>query len=636
MEWNKRQRKKTAGAILIGVAVITITTVVMAAGMGSPGGGTGGPGGGPGSGNMKMTEKSASIITVKLETPTIGTIKRQTEFIGKIEAANTVSIYPETNGKIAKLYYEEGDYVEAGDLLMELDTEDLQFALERAQASYASSVASYESSIASANKSLGSDYTSKIISAENNLERAEESYRQARLNYKAEIDSEDENIDFLMEKKDNAETKMDELLDEYNHAKTDASITEDKRKEIYDQYLAARNDYNNYADRYSEALDDYDDYKSSIATSKNNAYKDLVKAQKDMELTTGDAYTEQKAVTEAQLKSAKLSLESAQLSLESAQRDLDKSRVYTPVSGKITTRNAEQYAIANSNTAAFVIKNDDNVQLRFNASSEGAASLNIGDKVTVTKSGETYKATISEIEAEADENTGLFPIKAKLEEGANLLPGVSVKVSAVTAKSENAFMVPIDHVYYDGDQPYVFTYSEGKAHRTDLKTGMSNETEIVVEDGVDSSSLIITTWHPDMADGVDVVLGEGMQKVVDNAASAPIIKPFSSDSVKKKSETEKETDSKKAKLGSEEKDEDEEKTETSEERVELLYDGFGEEEETDDFGIEMPEDPVYPEEPKTTDLSPAYVGNSNAASNAVAKSVIENSGKIGGLLNKKS
>ncbi len=636
MEWNERQRKKAAGAILIGVAAITITTVVMAAGMGGPGGGSGGPGGGPGNGNMKMTEKSASIITVKLETPTIGTIERQTEFIGKIEAADTVSIYPETNGKIARIYYDEGDYVEAGDLLMELDTEDLQFALERAQASYSSSVASYESSIASANKSLGSDYTSKIISAENNLERAEESYRQARLNYKAEIDSEDENIDSLMEKKDKAETKMDELLDEYNHAKTDESVTDDERKALYDEYLEARNDYNNYADRYSEALDDYDDYKSSIATSKNNAYKDLVKAQKDMELTTGDAYTEQKAVTEAQLKSAKLSLESAQLSLESAQRDLDKSRVYTPVSGKITTRNAEQYAMANSNTAAFVIKNNDSVQLTVNTSYEGAASLKIGDEVTGTKSGETYKATIREIETEADENSGLFPVKANLEEGANLLPGVSVKVSAITAKSENALMVPIDHVYYDGDQPYVFTYSEGKAHRTDLKTGMSNETEIVVEDGVDSSSLIITTWHPDMADGVDVILGEGMQKVVDNAASAPIIKPSSSDSVKKESATEKGTNSKKAQTGREKEDENEEKSETSEDRIELLYDGYEEEEETDYFGIELPEDPVYPDEPKTTDLSPAYVGNSNAASDAVAKSIIQNSGEKGGLLNKKS
>lgn len=631
MEWNEKQRKTAAGAILIGTAAIAITTVVMAAGMGGgPGGG--GPGGGHGGGNMQMAEKSASIITVKLETPTIGKIERQTEFIGKVEAADTISVYPETNGKIVKLYYDEGDYIEAGDLLMELDTSDLQFALERAEAAYASSVASYESSIASANKTLGSDYTSKILSAENSLEKAEESYRQARLNYKSEIDSEDDNIDSLMERKDKAETAMDELLDEYNHMKGSASQEDLEAK--YEEYLKARSDYNNYAEQYSEALDDYDDYKSSIATSKNNAYKDLVKAQQEMELATGDAYQEQKAVIEAQLKSSKLSLESSQLSLESAQRDLDKTKVFTPVSGKITARNVEPYGMANSNTAAFVIKNDDSVQLTFNASSDGAAALNTGDPITVSKGNETYQATITEIETEADASSGLFPIKADLEEGCNLLPGISVKVSATTAKAENALMIPIDHVYYDGDQPYVFTYSEGKAHRTDLKTGMSNETEIVVEDGITSSSLIITTWHPDLADNVDVLLAEGMQQIVESASSAPAVKPAASDSSTKKAET---TAPTKLKESVKDKNQEEEsrQEEPEEERSEILYENL-ETEEDKDFGVELPEEPTYPEEPKTKDLSPAYVGNSNAASNAIAKSVIEKSASGSGLLNKKN
>ena len=288
--------------------------------------------------------------------------------------------------------------------------------------------------------------------------------------------------------------------------------------------------------------------------------------------------------------------------------------------------------MANSNTAAFVIKNDDSVQLTFNASSDGAAALNIGDNITVSRGSETYQATITEIETEADASSGLFPIKADLEEGCNLLPGVSVKVAATTAKAENSLMVPIDHVYYDGDQPYVFVYSDGKAHRADLKTGMSNETEIVVEDGITSSSLIITTWHPDLADNVDVLLAEGMQQLVESAASAPSIKPAASASSNPKSETAKETKIKNSEKELEDKSLQEE---SEEERSEILYDSM-EEEEDPDFGIELPEEPTYPEEPKTKDLSPAYVGNSNAASNAIAKSIIEKSSSGSGLLNKKN
>lgn len=573
---------------------------------------------------MAAAEKSASVITVKLAMPTIGSITRDTEFIGKIQAADTVSIYPETSGKVAKLYFDEGDYVNQGDLLMELDTSDLEFSMEKAQASYASSVASYESSIASANKTLGSDYTSKIISAENSLEKAQSTYRTARLNYKDEIDSEDDDIDRKMELMDNAKQAMEDALDAYNKNKDDESLRE--------AYYDARDVYNKAADAYADALDGYDDYKSTIAASKNNAYKDLVQAQDQLELTTGDAYTEQKAVIEAQLKASKLSLESSQLSLEEAQRNLDKAKLYSPVSGKIVTRSIEEYGSANSNNAAFVIKNDEAVELVFNASSDGAAALNVGDLLNVTKNGETYTATVTKIDDEADSASGLFPVTARLEEEADLLPGVTVKVSATTAKAENALTVPIDNVYYDGNQPYVFLYSneDGKAHRADLTTGMSNEETIVVTDGIDSNSLIITTWHPDLADNVSVVLGEGMTDLVDQAVSMDGKPAASYVSAEPKKDT-----AKTAKTAAKKSDEEpQEDSEEAEEKEVLLYSEL-DSQDFDTFGVELPEEPVYPESPALKDLSPPYVGNTSAASDAIAKSVTANASGTG-MLNQKN
>lgn len=518
--------------------------------------------------------------------------------------------------------------MEAGELLMELDTADLEFAMQKAEASYASAVASYESSVASANKTLGSDYTSKIISAENSLEKAESSYRTARLNYKEEIDSEDQDIDRKMEAMDKAMTEMENALDAFNKSKSDGS-TQEEQDALREDYYSKRDLYNKAADSYADALDGYDDYKSSVATSKNNAYKDLVQAQDTLELTTGDAYTEQKAVTEAQLKSAKLSLEASQLSLEEAQRNLDKTRVYSPVSGKITARDAEQYAMASSNSPAFTIKNDDSVQLKFNATADGASSLSVGDELTVTRSANTYKAAITKIETEADASSGLFPITAQLEDGADLLPGVTVKVAATTAKAENVLMVPIDHVYYDVDQPYVFTYEDGKAHRADIVTGMSNESTIVVEDGLNTNSLIITTWHPDLADGASVVLGEGMEDLV-NRAAAMDATPAASLTASGTAKKEPVKTTSKAKQTAADDDEDAEDAD-AEEHAELLYDSA---DEDDSFGVELPADPVYPDTPVMKDLSPPYVGNASTASEAMAKSVVDSAS--GGMLNSKA
>lgn len=603
MEWDLKQRKRAVGGLLLGVGALAITTVVMAAGGGMGGGAPGGQG------DMNMNEKSASIITVKLAAPTVGSLQRNTEFIGKIEAADTVSVYPQASGKIERLYFDEGDTVSEGDLLMTLETSDLEFALQKA-------VASYESTVASASKTLGSDYTSKIISAETSLEKAQESYRKARLTYQNEINSEDDNIDSIMSRMDEAEASMDSLLDEYNYLKKDTATTEEALSEAYEKYLTARSDYNNYADQYSDALDGYDDLKSSAATDKNNSYKDLLQAQQQMELTTGDAYAEQKAIIEAQLLSA-------QLTMESAERDLEKTRVYAPVSGKISSRAAEEYGSASSNTAAFTIQNDDSVQLTFNASADGAAALKIGDEVVVTRGGETFDAVISQIATEADASTGLFPIHASLGEDTGLLPGVTVKVAAATAKAENVLLVAIDSVYYDGDTPYVFVYEDGKCVRKDLVTGMSDAETIVAEEGLTPASLVITTWHPDLKDGAQVVLAEGQDALLEASKTAPL-------TVEKAQATaEAPTSEAQGKTDAESEDaKDEEETAT------LLYSAEDEETEDDMFGVEIPSTPTYPDTPRTTDLSPAYVGNSSDAASRIAAQVMKDSTETG-VLNKK-
>lgn len=624
MEWSEKRKKIAVGAILVGIGAVAVTTVVMAAG----GGMGGGPGGGGPGGGMAATEKSASVITVKLATPTIGSLQRDTEFIGKIEASDTISVYPETSGKITQIYFEEGEYVNAGDLLMQLDTTDLEFAMQKAVANYDSSVASYESSVASANKTLGSDYTSKIMNAETSLEKSQNSYRTARLQYKSEIDSEDDNIDSLMERMDNANTEMENALDAYNKSKTDGTSDAD-REALYEAYKEKRDAYNSLADQYSDALDDYDDTKSTVAASKNNAYKDLLQAQNELELVTGAAYTEQKAVIEAQLKASQLSLEASQLSLEEAQRNIDKASVYAPVSGKIQTCDAEQYAIASTNSPAFTILNDDTVQLTFNASADGASALNVGDTVTVTRSGETYDAIISEVASEADASSGLFPIKASLSEtAAGLLPGISVKVSAATAKAENVLLIPVDNVYYDGDQPYVFTYESGNAVRKDLVTGMSDAETIVVEEGLQPSSLIITTWHPDLADGAAVLLADGQEEVINAAANAGDLpakteNASSAEETPKTAASSKKTDEAAQMEGAEIADEIDSEDAVSEIATQVY----------DDFGIELPETPAYPETPEMKDLSAPVLGKSSAASEAIAKSLSDSSSS--GMLNKK-
>jgi RND family efflux transporter MFP subunit len=65
-------------------------------------------------------------------------------YTGLIEAWNKINITPDVGGKIAKIYVEEGDRVQEGQLLAELDTKATRLQLEQAQAGYAVAEANYK------------------------------------------------------------------------------------------------------------------------------------------------------------------------------------------------------------------------------------------------------------------------------------------------------------------------------------------------------------------------------------------------------------------------------------------------------------------------------------------------------------
>lgn len=112
--------------IIVGAAVV----IVLAAGAfvflkggskqaGGPGG-KGGPGGG-------MTQRAA-ITVVKASEPTTGDLSLTTGLTGTVEAADVVYIYAKASGDVTAVHVKAGDMVEQGQVLCEIDTEQVDSA----------------------------------------------------------------------------------------------------------------------------------------------------------------------------------------------------------------------------------------------------------------------------------------------------------------------------------------------------------------------------------------------------------------------------------------------------------------------------------------------------------------------------
>lgn len=64
------------------------------------------------------SEAETSAIRVLTTTASRGDLSRGTEFVGRLEAAESVKVFPKSQGQIVHTYFSAGDAVKAGDLLL--------------------------------------------------------------------------------------------------------------------------------------------------------------------------------------------------------------------------------------------------------------------------------------------------------------------------------------------------------------------------------------------------------------------------------------------------------------------------------------------------------------------------------------
>ena len=72
--------------------------------------------------------------------------------------------------------------------------------------------------------------------------------------------------------------------------------------------------------------------------------------------------------------------------------------------------------------------------------------------------------------------------------------------------------IPVDSVYYENGDPYVYTYSDGKVWQKFIEEGIFDADVLEVRSGLTMADMVVTTWSSELYDGADVKLkGESTQ-----------------------------------------------------------------------------------------------------------------------------
>ena len=472
----------------------------------------------------KKEEKTEiSKVAVEVENPTTGELTNDTTYIGTVEPQQQVYVTPKVSGTVTAAYFEVGDTVKEGDVLFKIDDKAAQLQMKSAEASYSQAEAGVTAAT-SGSRDLQNYQTERSIQqlkdslddAENNIDDLEDNLGdlrdargklgtakdQAQAGLDAATDAYYGQKDALIQKANDIQAQIDALGEG-----EDASALEEQKKGVeaeLDGYKKAMEQAQSTVDQLNSQIQSVEASKTQLKSSisqiengKDTIRDNLTTAEQTYSITQNEVYPETDATYAAQLQAASVGVDSAKM-------QLDFYTVKAPISGVVEAANVKKEDMAAAGNPAYIISNKDSMTVTFIVTEKAKNTMNVGDHVTVERNGETFDGTITEIGTMAGQQTKLFQVKATIPGAGDKLPnGVSVKVSATTEKEDGSTLVSFDALYFSGGDAYVYCVVDNKLVRTSVTVGLMDDDHAIIEEGLDTDSLVVSNWSSKLRNGAD-------------------------------------------------------------------------------------------------------------------------------------
>lgn len=215
-------------------------------------------------------------------------------------------------------------------------------------------------------------------------------------------------------------------------------------------------------------------------------------------------------VAEADYQSLVDKAETARLQYENAKIayniQLESSQVTSPIAGRVESLSINVHDMVSPQTTLCVISGEGGKAVTFYVSERIVGGLKAGDSIRVEKNGTDHTAAITEVSTMVDDSSGLFKVKASIPSGDTLATGTSVKLYVISQKAENVLTVPVDSVYYEGGNPFIYTYLDGTLKKNAVTVGLADDNYMEVKDGITADDQVVTTWTSELYDGSKVTL----------------------------------------------------------------------------------------------------------------------------------
>ena len=408
----------------------------------------------------------AALPMVMVRSAEKGTVKQTIDTSGMVKTEQQKTYFSPLAAKVEACKVQEGDAVEAGQVLLTYDAQDLEDRKKEAALQNDEAYYGYQNTM---------DKNSKDTSEYSRSSHDVEILEQQVENAKAEVRALKQYL-----------TDMGCFLREAQN---------DNHKNLAEEYQAKIDQATNQLAVKEEELAEF---QSDLSEQK------VIKNSTESTMMTADAKKQAEASKELQaLKSAEVTDAVAQVS----------DGIKADFAGIVTGVKAVDGSNVENGGELFTVSSIEKVCVDVSFSKSDLEKIEEGQKAVATIAGKQYEGTVTRISRAAAKNEkGASIIQGEIHidnPDTDLYLGVDARVMVEGNKAENVVMIPIEAINIGKDGSFVYVVTDGMVQKRMVTAGISSDEYTEIKKGLEVGEQVIISVDAGIEEGMAVNPVEG-------------------------------------------------------------------------------------------------------------------------------
>lgn len=468
-----------------------------------------------------LGEKTAeNTSTYTFDTAVRTSIIESLSGTGTLEPADKYTVTTLLKGDILTDSFEEGDIVEADQVLYQIDSSDMQTTIERAEISAKSAQRSYETAVKDLDNlnvktKVGGVVTDVLVEVGDQVSAGQEIAKvrdSATMTIELPFPADEADTFYIGQSAQVTLYGSFETLSGKVESISGASEVQAGNKIVKNVTINVENpgaiseEQIATAEVGTSGSTQSGKFKYNENRSVNAEVSGEVVAivnDEGSEVSSGSTIIrlESDNVTNS-VQSASDSVKDAQLSLENQYETLEDYTIKSPIKGTVIEKKKKAGDTIDSNAELCTIYDLSYLKMTMNIDELDISKVKVGQEVTVTADavqGQTFKGKVTKINMAGTTTNGVttYPVEVQIEDTEGLLPGMNVSTEIIVNQVEDVVAIPVGAVVR-GDKVLVKTGNTSTDDPTvpagyeyvNVETGVSNDQYVEIKSGINEGDEI--------------------------------------------------------------------------------------------------------------------------------------------------